>query len=151
MVSLNAGASIVSFTASADQVFVGQTVELSWEVENARDGIRITSGGETVATSTAARGSVEVTPEVAGEADYELTALSPNGDAQLALAFLVEHPPPVVEGFTVSANPAGIGSTVTLRWVVRNALRVRVTQVPEPNSGSLSAAATAASAATATA
>ncbi len=118
------GALVLFFEASADTVELGDPVELSWAVKNAPLGVQLFAGTSTLTRSDASDGTLTVTPTAT--VDFRLVARHPEGDASALAPVVVRANGPAVIEFEATANPAALGSQVSLQWRALASTRVRL-------------------------
>lgn len=113
--------SITGFTADRTEIVDGETVTLTWTVENA---VACEAGGAVDwrdAVSTTG-GNTTVNP-VAGSTTYTLACTGAGEDVDTAEVTVVATAPAAaqIDSFTASASSVTVGTAVTLSWSVSDA------------------------------
>ncbi len=123
---------ILSFTASTNQIYLGASALLLWNVTNAMD----VSLGSGVATQTvAASGSTSVSPT--NTTTYTLTATNTNGIRAVSLTITVD--PGIPNAFALSTNTfRNVAVPITLRGSDPNGSNLTYQIVASPQHGGLS-------------
>ena len=139
MAALPGNPVVNSFGISPLVIYLGETAELSWSVDNAVS-VSIDNGVGAVANPT---GTQEVTPTET--TTYTLTATNGNGFT-LGEASITVIPEPVINSFTATRTAIFAGEEVTLNWDVENFNSLSIDQevgvVPGPIDGTLVSPAT---------
>lgn len=122
---------VVGMSVSAADIVQGDSVTVSWEVEDARELILQIDGLPWSETLPVENGNVSLTLDTPGP--HEIALLALNGDLVGRSAVQVEaHPPLVVANF--SASPATqvryIDQEIVLTWEVPGGTRVQLIGVP---------------------
>ena len=108
-------ARIISFTVTPNQITAGQTAVLAWDTAQATQ-VLVTAGGTTLSDSAAPQGNVTVMPTQT--TTYELTAVSPAGNATDSVTLTVGVRPPMIESFEADPALVAAGDPTRLRWSV---------------------------------
>jgi polar amino acid transport system substrate-binding protein len=112
------------------QIFAGQCVQITWQVEGTVNNVRLTRNGETLQDNAAASGSRQDCPPGTGEQIYAIQASGPGGTSTLQQYILVVEPttepptptatpevnPPAILAFTVTPNQVAVGQCVQIYW-----------------------------------
>ena len=129
MAALPGNPVVNSFEVAPLVIYLGETADLSWNVENAAS-VTIDNGVGSVATTI---GTQEVTPTET--TTYTLTATNGNGST-LGEATVTVIPEPVINSFTGTPSSIFAGEEVTLNWEVENFTSLAIDQevgvVPGP-------------------
>lgn len=118
------------FTVSENEILEGESVTLSWDVS---DAVTVTLNSSEVK----AKGSMEVTPEVT--TTYVLEAVGTDGKpvSKSVTVTVIERTPAVIKSFTASEDEIAEGESVTLSWVVEDAVSVTLNDVKVNSKGSM--------------
>ncbi|MBI2378197.1 MAG: DVUA0089 family protein [Deltaproteobacteria bacterium] len=120
------GARIVSFTAMPATIELGDAVVLAWVVEDAPDGIEISSGGSALHTSSVLTGTVSVTATVAGMTRYTLTAKNPQGDSTAMVTVNANADLPTIDSLVAAPANVVFGGRTEASWSTTGAASVEL-------------------------
>jgi len=122
---------IQRFTADPpNQITLGQSVLLQWEVFNQVNKITISANNQVLWEGAPVKGSYQHTPAAAGVVGYTLTAEGDGGTSQAQLNINVVSPStatpvptsapskPVIYSFSVSPSQIAVGDCVDVNWSV---------------------------------
>jgi hypothetical protein len=114
---------IVAFTASADSVGRGETVELYWKVENAQK-VNIFSATEILVSTTELEGTISTLP-LKNKSSFEIRAAG-NGLVGAAVEVDAIWPAPTISEPIVDPEVFYVNSFTQVRWTAENAVTVSV-------------------------
>lgn len=127
---------VVFFKASQDEIVSGDTVTLSWLVQNAST-VDILGMEKVVECQWPLIGKTEVQPTKT--TTYVLTATGAGGKASASVTINVKEKtsPAVINSFTVSENEIFEGDSTTLAWDVADAVSVSIDSTKVEPKGTL--------------
>ena len=115
---------INSFTASPNPIGVGQSTTLSWSVSNADSCIASGgAGGWAGSLISLPSGSQSVTLSSPGSYTFTLQCSDSfeSSDTAMTMVSVEANPAVMINSFSASPNPIGVGQSTTLSWSVSNA------------------------------
>lgn len=118
---------ILEFVASVQSVLPGETVTLSYRVDNATS-VTITAvpGGALIQDGVDLIGTITTAPLDATTRFSIVATGAVDPPAERTVSVTVDTTPVVINGFNAMPNPGPLGGTTDLSWQTANADRVRV-------------------------
>jgi hypothetical protein len=129
---------ILSFTASSEQIQLGETVMLNWQIQNAKSieifGLEKTPEKELPVVE----GELEVLP--LATTSYVLQAVGYHGEVKSAIVTVsVVDTPVSIDSLYINPDEITLGDIATITWDTTNATKVNISGIDEdlPASGSI--------------
>jgi hypothetical protein len=133
-------ARIVSFLASRTQIMRGEVTTLRWYVDNCQQAQLLVTGDAAGVGTYACEGAVDLRPQMT--TTYSLQVTGRDGQivssSSVVVTVVAQPEKPLVEYFNASPSTIERGAATRLRWSVRNANRITISELPSISSQSLS-------------